>query len=921
MVKSTAPTPKHLIMPPVRNVVILEGMRYCGKSTVGRLTAASFPAAAFIDVDTLVVETFNVQSSGAVALTCGDVVSALGWDRFRELEHAVMCNVLAPFREAGGGGPPLTLVACGGGFVEWAASFSLIADLATNNPAAPEDVCFQVYFLDKPLPSILRDKRASELKDGARPAYERAGELQEFEDVYWRRVPMYERLMSQRLVVGDAEPVANTVKRFTGLLQRALGPTASAMPQIGRLRSDWLEPIIRSGELPRRSHFVTLSCLPLGPSQWRCQSDLAMLLDTCATGCDVIEVRLDMLLSLPDLDDGDYFDTHYIPEAHALLHAIAAASPYLNVLATYRTAAEGGMGLDRMVPCGGDIPFLQRFWCALNDYSLGSERGLRRGIGWRWNPIDAVDLEVSSLPSSGPLVERLSPFIPFAAAAPCNPLVVLSVHDMFPVSVELTGLTPRREGFLCKVQELLSLTWQPWSNDCISNTDAGIPGLVVVPKYVCSATLFPTCHQPLPLLGDESLHTYTLKKLVDFAVPEWVKCVMEWLVVAVTTAGVVTGEEAAFLEESRLHSLTGRAMNRFLTPVTHPVLSSTGAPGQVSLRDLNTHRGCHQPMSFTLFGCPIGASKSPLIHNYIFRHWLGLGGAHYTSCETSNSDDVVAVICGEQWVGGSVTIPLKEEIATKHSDVVTCSEGALAMGAVNTLCRTAGGVLGYNTDWLALRDAVLDRLAEGGGVQQPSSAGGTVEVVVFGAGGTSRCAVYTALQLFGRGANLRLVIVNRTASNAEELRDSLIRGVDGASAVEWVVVSPHRPPCDVPQRQFARRLFVNTVPRGPGIGQLVRHYSSLQLVPQPAAVSLLADFAYVASTTADVGFTEALVSEGLIPSDTSCIGGQELLIRQALYQQLCWWRSEATGSPPHLPRFKAPYFPSLPHELVTLLKQ
>ncbi|CAG8751378.1 7158_t:CDS:1, partial [Acaulospora morrowiae] len=69
-----------------------------------------------------------------------------------------------------------------------------------------------------------------------------------------------------------------------------------------------------------------------------------------------------------------------------------------------------------------------------------------------------------------------------------------------------------------------------------------------------------------------------------------------------------------------------RILNQFLTPVTHPLLPSKAAPGQLSVREINQALhliGQLPSKKYYIFGTPVSSSLSPTIHNTGFKT-LGL---------------------------------------------------------------------------------------------------------------------------------------------------------------------------------------------------------------------------------------------------------------------------------------------------------
>lgn len=183
-----------------------------------------------------------------------------------------------------------------------------------------------------------------------------------------------------------------------------------------------------------------------------------------------------------------------------------------------------------------------------------------------------------------------------------------------------------------------------------------------------------------------------------------------------------------------------RILNGFMTPVSHPDLPSKAAPGQLSaaeIRQALSLIGELEPQTFYLFGKPISSSRSPALHNALFRQ-TGLPH-HYSLFETDSVGDIRDLIRAQHFGGASVTIPLKLDVIPLLDEV---SPAARAIGAVNTIVPVpvAGKrtqlLLGDNTDWIGmvfcLRSAGLVKRAR-------TSPGGAL---VVGSGGTTRAAIY-----------------------------------------------------------------------------------------------------------------------------------------------------------------------------------
>jgi pentafunctional AROM polypeptide len=198
-----------------------------------------------------------------------------------------------------------------------------------------------------------------------------------------------------------------------------------------------------------------------------------------------------------------------------------------------------------------------------------------------------------------------------------------------------------------------------------------------------------------------------------------------------------------------------RILNGFMTPVSHPSLPFKAAPGQLSAREIRQGLnlvGSLPYKQFYLFGSPISASKSPTLHNTLFRE---TGLPHrYTAWETTDLKLIKAAIRAADFGGASVTIPLKLDIMPLLDDV---DASARLIGAVNTIVPTYDAVanknklVGYNTDFLGMIDclrAAGASAALGEGIQSG---------LVIGGGGTARAAIhtlhemgYTPIYLLGR---------------------------------------------------------------------------------------------------------------------------------------------------------------------------
>jgi shikimate dehydrogenase len=153
-----------------------------------------------------------------------------------------------------------------------------------------------------------------------------------------------------------------------------------------------------------------------------------------------------------------------------------------------------------------------------------------------------------------------------------------------------------------------------------------------------------------------------------------------------------------------------------------------------------------------VLGSPVAHSLSPALHTAAYAA-LGLGGWHYDriECRENELDDLVAGL-GPEWIGLSLTMPLKRatlRVADRVSDL------AAAVGAANTLVNDGAGWSADNTDV-----AGIIRTLRENGVEKVERA------LVLGAGGTAQAALAALLEL-GEPAPTVLV---RDTSRVDELR-------------------------------------------------------------------------------------------------------------------------------------------------------
>ncbi|PLR31003.1 shikimate dehydrogenase [Chimaeribacter californicus] len=155
---------------------------------------------------------------------------------------------------------------------------------------------------------------------------------------------------------------------------------------------------------------------------------------------------------------------------------------------------------------------------------------------------------------------------------------------------------------------------------------------------------------------------------------------------------------------------------------------------------------------YTVFGNPIGHSKSPHIHA-LFAQQTGIEHPYgKTLVPLDAFEHTLDAFFNAGGQGANVTVPFKEQACARADHL---SERAALSGAVNTLKKCEdGSLLGDNTDGIGLLSD-LERLE----MIKPG-----YRILLLGAGGAARGVI---LPLLSYGCNI--VIANRTFAKAKQL--------------------------------------------------------------------------------------------------------------------------------------------------------
>ncbi|OAX85375.1 pentafunctional AROM polypeptide [Emergomyces africanus] len=219
-----------------------------------------------------------------------------------------------------------------------------------------------------------------------------------------------------------------------------------------------------------------------------------------------------------------------------------------------------------------------------------------------------------------------------------------------------------------------------------------------------------------------------------------------------------------------------RMLNGFMTPVSHPSLPFKAAPGQLSAREIRKGLsliGEIKAKKFAVIGNPVSASRSPAMHNALFRQ-MGLPHT-YGTLETENPEVVKQFIRSPDFGGASVTIPLKLDIMPLLDEIAPEAE---SIGAVNTIvcAPPAPGdksqkprLIGRNTDWQGMVRCLSDAGAYAAATPTTTSAG-----LIIGGGGTARAAIF-ALQSMGYSP---IYVVGRSPDKLANMTSTFPAGHD-----------------------------------------------------------------------------------------------------------------------------------------------
>ncbi len=164
---------------------------------------------------------------------------------------------------------------------------------------------------------------------------------------------------------------------------------------------------------------------------------------------------------------------------------------------------------------------------------------------------------------------------------------------------------------------------------------------------------------------------------------------------------------------------------------------------------------------FTIFGDPVSHSRSPLMHNSVFKG-LKIDGC-YTRTPLNDGTKLRDVFLEKALSGANITVPHKEAAFAACDEVRGIAK---EIGTVNTIVLENNRLIGYNTD-------------ADGFIAAIQSFGQLSNALIIGAGGTAK-----ALAIALRHNAITPAILNRSGGRLEYFREK------GFESYDWKTFSP-----------------------------------------------------------------------------------------------------------------------------------
>jgi len=166
---------------------------------------------------------------------------------------------------------------------------------------------------------------------------------------------------------------------------------------------------------------------------------------------------------------------------------------------------------------------------------------------------------------------------------------------------------------------------------------------------------------------------------------------------------------------------------------------------------------------FAVFGDPVAHSRSPLMHNSVFKH-LNYN-ACYTRVHLTDGSKLKQTFLALGLSGANITVPHKEAAYEACDEI---RGFAKKVGVVNTIVNENGRLIGYNTD----ADGFMFAIKEFGNIKN---------ILVLGAGGTSKALCTRFMQ-----DDIRVSVLNRSQNRLAYFKEL------GCECFSWEDFKPKR---------------------------------------------------------------------------------------------------------------------------------
>ena len=168
---------------------------------------------------------------------------------------------------------------------------------------------------------------------------------------------------------------------------------------------------------------------------------------------------------------------------------------------------------------------------------------------------------------------------------------------------------------------------------------------------------------------------------------------------------------------------------------------------------------------YLLIGSPISHSVSPLMHNTALDHHGLKASYHAVAVRNSEISSLIAHFNRLEFLGANITIPYKE---TLYDAMDTLGMEAAQIGAINTIVKRDGKIVGENTDEYGFRVPIEEWEDELAGERS----------IIFGTGGATKAICY-ALRKMGIE---EIVMVSRRPGQYDERSDIVMCNYDNWTA-------------------------------------------------------------------------------------------------------------------------------------------